>query len=464
MVVETAELILEMGSNILKVRATDEGVEEAMDLPFKYYFIWFRSHSNWRDGFSQDEKDEEYKETYDYTEKLLSKYDDTGKIFFIGHWEGDWYLLPNYDKEYVPTQESLNGMIAYYNTRQQAIEDALQNVEHRNVDVFQYAEVNRVRDAMDGKKRLVNEVLPHVDVDYVSYSAYDVQGESESIIHETLDYIESNLKPKAGISGKRVFVGEFAFPAINYSFDSIQHEKANREVIIKFLRWGCPFILYWEMYNNEILDDGTQRGFWLIDDKNVKQELYYTLQGLYSNGKTYIGDYLADNGAAPSLEEFRAWALAELGGDIPAVKLLNKAGQKYANGYKQSNGNEAWDNGDEVMIYDERPWTSQTWKLVPSGEYFKIVNLESQTYLSVTTDQPANDFDLVILWGAQDADSQLWEKTDVGGAEFKLKNVAAQKYLTAWEGYDGNQTFDNTDRVVIQGTTNNNNQIWSTVF
>ncbi len=44
-----------------------------------------------------------------------------------------------------------------------------------------------------------------------------------------------------------------------------------RHVMRAGLKWGCPFVLYWEMYNNEVTPDGRQRGFWLIDDHGIKQ-------------------------------------------------------------------------------------------------------------------------------------------------------------------------------------------------
>ena len=34
------------------------------------------------------------------------------------------------------------------------------------------------------------------------------------------------------------------------------------------LEWGCPFVLCWQMYNNEFAD-GRENGYWLIDEKVV---------------------------------------------------------------------------------------------------------------------------------------------------------------------------------------------------
>ena len=34
-----------------------------------------------------------------------------------------------------------------------------------------------------------------------------------------------------------------------------------RWLIKTALQWGCPFVLCWEMYNNEVYKDGKRRGF-----------------------------------------------------------------------------------------------------------------------------------------------------------------------------------------------------------
>ena len=50
-------------------------------------------------------------------------------------------------------------------------------------------------------------------------------------------------------------------------------DNLSRRVMRAGLEWGCPFVLYWEMYNNEVRD-GRQRGFWLIDNEGRKQPVY----------------------------------------------------------------------------------------------------------------------------------------------------------------------------------------------
>jgi len=81
----------------------------------------------------------------------------------------------------------------------------------------------------------------------------------------------------------------------------------SRRVMRTGLEWGCPFVLYWEMYNNEVRH-GHQRGFWLIDDKGRVQPVYFTLLQYYRNGRVWVGDFLRQRQRLPTTTEFEAVA------------------------------------------------------------------------------------------------------------------------------------------------------------
>ncbi len=326
--VETAKAIQAMGSNILKISLSlssynltgrqayatltdlvrdDPSFREVLDMPFNYYFFWARSHANWKDGYSTSERKEDSTQIAGLTAYLLNKYNNSGKQFFLGHWEGDWYLLDNYDANYIPSDERINGMIQWYIARQNAVDAAIKATVHSNVNVYTYAEVNRVVDAINGKRRVVSHVLPFTNVDYVSYSSYDSQSLGQTEYNNVLNYIEGNLPPRPHITGKRVFIGEMGRSAQDFGFNPSQHEVINRENIRKSIAWGTPFVLYWEMYNNEI-KDGVQRGFWLIDDKNVKWPLYFTYRSFYEKAKNWVAGQKKKLNRMPSREEYNQWA------------------------------------------------------------------------------------------------------------------------------------------------------------
>ena len=78
---------------------------------------------------------------------FLTNYNNSGKTFYLGHWEGDGYLKVN-DWTTNPSPATIQGMIGWLNNRQQAVDDAKRDTVYTNVNVFNYAEGNRVRDAM----------------------------------------------------------------------------------------------------------------------------------------------------------------------------------------------------------------------------------------------------------------------------------------------------------------------------
>jgi hypothetical protein len=349
--VETAKAIQAMGSNNLKISLNtssyglsgnystlaslvkdNASFKQVIDMPFKNYFFWARSHANWGDGYSETERNDDSTQIYALSKYLLTQYNNTGKTFFLGHWEGDWYLLPNYDKTYIPSDERCQALAKWLRTRQNAVDKAKSETSFSNVMVYSYVEVNQVVDAkFSGKKRVVNCVLPLTNVDYVSYSSYDAQWYDQAKYNSVLDYIEANLPAKFGITGKRVFIGEIGNSLEKSGWDINKHESDNRAFFKTAIEWGSPFVLYWEMYNNEInAINNQQRGFWLINDKNEKQPLYYTFTNFYDAAKQYVARYKLINKTLPNYSEYARWAANYLASKPTSidVPLQNNTGVK----------------------------------------------------------------------------------------------------------------------------------------
>ena len=339
--VETADRIHRMGSNLLKIcmsktypadyflpgrddvrslteLARDEpSFRAVLDMPFAYTLIWTYCFSPgwWADGFSQEERDSEYREMYEFATYLLKQYAGSGKTFLIGHWEGDWHLLGGYDAGKTPSATAIAGMIDWLNVRQRAIDDAKRDVPAKDVRLAHYTEVNLVQKAMKGEACLTYSVLPHTQVDYVSYSSYDTVnphvGSTGPALRQALDFIQSRLPARPGIEGRRVFIGEYGFPLELAKTPEVQDRYA-RDVCRAGLEWGCPFVLYWEMYCNEVVD-GHHRGFWLVDDQDREQPFYRTLQDYYRQSRTFVCEFRAANGRLPTDAEFRHQAIEILG-------------------------------------------------------------------------------------------------------------------------------------------------------
>ncbi len=332
--IESARVILEMGATTMKFALGRGGYDDpgsnslatlakenpayrkVFDLPFAHYQIWANAaqEANWKDGLSPLHSAHEYQELYDLTAYLLTAYSGTGKQFFLGHWEGDNMLRGDIstdgDAKMSPTR--VQGFIDWLQVRQRAVDDAKRDTPHANVEVWHYTEVNHPTISLRGDRpTLTNRVLPHVAVDFVSYSAYDASDDPE-ILKASLDYIESKLAPKPAISGKRVFIGEYGFKTFDAGQVFNTPERQNERclaVIQAGLEWGCPFILYWELYNNEIDAAGKHRGFWMIDHRGVPQPVYETHRAYYAWARQLTESVAKKTGKPPSLDEFRVAAI-----------------------------------------------------------------------------------------------------------------------------------------------------------
>ena len=310
---EIADRIDEWGSNMIKFYATDDKMidEVLAKHDFDYIFMWYRSDPYFKDGYSDAEAKADYDAFYAYTKKLLTTYNGTGKTFYLGHWEGDWYYIDNYNTAQKEVSDVVTeGMIAWLNNRQKAVDDAKRDTPHENVEVWNYVEVNRPSDALDDSfDRVVNRVLPFTDVDYVSYSAYDTMDASAAKIAQVIDLIYENLPDKDGVPGPRVFVGEVAQPAANCGFNDERHCEVNLNILAKYLKCEIKFVLYWQMFCNEKLEDGRSRGFWLVNSDGEETELYQKTSDLLWAGETYVRDFAKENGRVPTMDEYKSFLL-----------------------------------------------------------------------------------------------------------------------------------------------------------
>jgi hypothetical protein len=308
-VLEAAKGISAMGSRILKINAVSgQQLTPYIAMPFTHYVLWYRSSNEWTKGFTPELKRREYNAVYQFTKDLLTRHDATGKTFFLGHWEGDWYLLPDKDVKKDASPELTAAMIEWINIRQKAVDDARSEVPYTKCRVFTYAEVNRVRDAMkDGRKRMVNVVLPKVNVDFVSYSAYDCQLLPAEEVRATLDYVNAQLAAKPGLPPKRVFIGECGLSWKACGADGAKHEQRNREILAKLLTWKPAMILFWQYYNNEVVD-GEQVGFWLVDHKNQKTPLHGTFTELFAAQEEAARELRYKTRRLPAFEEMASFS------------------------------------------------------------------------------------------------------------------------------------------------------------
>lgn len=320
---EGADQILALGSRVIKVwlhkpqqsypfnsqwPETDSPIEIAQSPYFKdlfnkpmttYILMCFSTGADagyWRKGLTKDRKLLEQQQFYDLAKYLLTTYKGTGKTFVLQHWEGDWLIRGSYNGKVDPTPEAIHAMIEWLNARQNGVNQARQEAGSTGVRVYHAAEVNRVVDSMrEGKPNVVNKVLPHTRLDLVSYSAWDsvtAHYENPQVFREALDFIAANMPDSPDFGDRNVYVGEFGMPENKFSPAQIQTAIPN--AVKTALDWGCPYILYWQLYCNELADRQQQppirqneavRGFWLIRPDGSKTWTWEYFYGLLNTHK-----------------------------------------------------------------------------------------------------------------------------------------------------------------------------------
>jgi hypothetical protein len=356
LLVETAEAITNLGSDVIKLycgpnTAGQSGVtlgpeitdlltmvrdepsyRKVFDMPFRHMVIWTyplgNSEPPFTDGnYTASEQAQDYREIYDLTRYLLTNYDNSGREFFLGHWEGDGYLKVN-NWSTNPSPAVVTAMIAWLNNRQKAVDDGRNATAHTNVNVYNYAEVNRVRDAMlngpTNNIRVINAVIPYVtNLDCLSYSSYDAQNLSAADLYTTLDYIHAHMSTnKTGILPEpRMWIGEYG----RGSWSTAAQEPFNRAYIQRLLNWNSTggalrFILYWEMYSN--FNPGGGTNYSLIDYQDNKTASWYLHNYFYNDARLRVAQFKETNGRLPTDAEFVSLVSPLLNQPIPAPVAL----------------------------------------------------------------------------------------------------------------------------------------------
>jgi hypothetical protein len=318
---EGADQILALGSRVIKVwlhnppksysfnshwptmqsmvdTARSPYLKRLFDKPFTTYimmcFSTGRGAGYFRNGMTDEQKLDEQKQFYELAEYLLTAYKRTGKTFVLQHWEGDWLIRGSYDKNVDPSPKAIEGMIDWLNARQAGVNQARQEVGCDGVRVFHAAEVNRVvRSMRRGEPNLVNKVLPHTRLDLVSYSAWDATTEharDPNVFGDALDFIAANMPDSPAFGDRNVYVGEFGMPENDFPAERIR--EMIPDVVETSLDWGCPYIVYWQLYCNELRPRGQPtpvtsndavRGFWLIRPDGSKAWTWDYFYGLLNS-------------------------------------------------------------------------------------------------------------------------------------------------------------------------------------
>ncbi len=225
------------------------------------------SASYWRENFSAGDEQAEEACFASLTRHLLRTYAHTRKTFIIQNWEGDWALRGSFDPTTKPAPAATASMIRWLAARQRGIARARAEFANNGASVFHACEVNLVRQAqMLGAPSVTTDVLPHVDVDLASYSAWDTK-DSPQQFAQALEFIAKHKRRTEPFGEHGVYVGEFGLPE-SEATPQMAFERT-RMLLEEAQRFGCPYAVYWQLYCNEPTvtppkANADYKGFWLV--------------------------------------------------------------------------------------------------------------------------------------------------------------------------------------------------------
>ena len=313
---EGADQILKMGSRVIKlwfyngvetpgvmypynsqwpeVKTLVEGAKlpywrKLFDKPFTTYILQVMSMGKpdyyWLHGISNEDLRDEQHQIYEMTKYFLTEYKGTGKTFIFSNHETDWHLKKTNDFDLATPRDVLENAIKWFNARQAGVNQARNEVGMKGVRVFHAGEVvNVVKSMKDSQENMVNVVLPEVKFDLISYSAWDstvIGGVHEpGEIKDVLDYIASFAIDSEYFGNKNVFIGEYGIPENDMGQENMM--TVTKNVVQTGLEWGCPYIVYWQLYCNEPRPNVSIpswklqdfRGFWLIRPDGTYTQVY----------------------------------------------------------------------------------------------------------------------------------------------------------------------------------------------
>jgi hypothetical protein len=283
---------------------------------FITYFLSAYETNNvaWWDGLDTAEKAYITTSFYDAALYLLTEYAGTGKTFILQNWEADNALGYVYSDF---SDTAVQGMIDYFNARQEGIQLARNEVGAEHVQVFGGLEVNFLKlTPPSGVPRVADAIVPNTHADLYLYSCWETKdkwdigdnGEAANIaaikqaVTAALAYLNEKAPASDFFGAKNVAISEFGYPELGgeRSHPEIDGNDWQRMVVQATieagLEYGVQYMVYWELYCNDPttpIADLTQttnedmNGYWLIRPDGTKSAAYDYLQCLLTGKKKW---------------------------------------------------------------------------------------------------------------------------------------------------------------------------------
>lgn len=260
--------------------------EAVFAMPFHTYVLEteeFGLRKNfWQKGLGTPDRVKVHAQIYRLTCHLLTRYRDTGKTFVLQNWEAD-NVMKYALKDAAPStwDTAYQGMTDWINARQAAVEQARHDCGTEGVQVLHAFEVNFVPPLKErlagkpyekGKPLVVDRIVPQTRCDLYSLSSWETWAPGkEDGLFDRLEYLRFKT-PHDGILGKdNLMVGEFGAqedmlekPRRHYPVyegdPSGASFFATHQMVKAALRANVRYLVYWQLYDNDLRMGGKYEG------------------------------------------------------------------------------------------------------------------------------------------------------------------------------------------------------------
>jgi hypothetical protein len=248
----------------------------------------------WRVGPTNAQLSAEYTEIYNLVVHILTTYNNSGRTYIIQNWEGDWAFMDSFSEATFVDRKMVDYYSAFLAVRQKAVSDARRVTAHENVTVLNATEVNRVLDAKahPDRRRIIHDLCRQVTPDMVSFSAYeptivstgwgtdqaDWEAKCETDFTKALQLIINSVP-----AGTPLMIGEFGFPENEATNDHPSNDVSQMILKVDAIASRFPqikYLLYWQVFDNEVSIPYTYRGYWLVKPDGSTSIAGTTLQAL----------------------------------------------------------------------------------------------------------------------------------------------------------------------------------------
>lgn len=245
------------------------------------------SEKRWRNpNLGKDFYDRITKDYYNLAACFYGRFRDRDITVIFQNWEGDW-MLRGIGKPWNPPdsdwRERCEQMKRWIAARQAGVNQARAEFGKNSKCVVAHCvEVNRVADAWKGIPTVTRNVLPEVEVDLVSHSAYDGINSGDPILFwKCLTEIRQYARTGPLFGPGALAVGEYGI-AENDNGGKPERQSPERirerydQMLGVMLLLDVRFAAVWELYCNEfaknsgiqpkapVRDPDVMRGFWLV--------------------------------------------------------------------------------------------------------------------------------------------------------------------------------------------------------